>query len=42
MKLQTGVVDGQEAHLDIKKLGGGMMVLAIVVSGKGKLWKEWK
>ena len=35
-------MDGQEAHLDLKKLGGGMMVLAIVVSGKGKLWKEWK
>ena len=35
-------MDGQKAHLGIKKLGGGMMMLAIVVSGEGKLWKEWK
>ena len=34
-------MDGQNTHLGIKKLGG-MMMLAIVVSGKGKLWKEWK
>ena len=34
-------MDGQKTHIGIKKLGG-MMMLAIVVSGKRKLWKEWK
>lgn len=38
---RAGVANGQMAQLDLKKHGGGMMMLASVIETR-KLWKERK
>ena len=40
LKVQTEVVDGQKTQLDIKKHGGGMMVLVIVLVRSGNYRKS--
>ena len=39
--LQIGIVDGQEAQLDIEKHGGSMMILVTMFMRRsGKEWKQ--